>query len=194
MSPLTELIGSAKAYGWGSFAAAGIPAFESIATVSLSSTSGTVSFTSIPNTYEHLQLRMLTRETSSLYTNDASLIFNFNSDAAGNYARHQIRANGTTITAFALTSTTNPAFGSHPGGGVSASIFGATVVDILDYKNTNKYKTIRSLSGSDSNGAGGIGLFSDVWMNTAAITSIQVIPDFSFTANSHFALYGIRSA
>ena len=168
--------------------------FESIATVSLSSTSGTVSFTSIPNTYEHLQLRMLTRETSSLYTNTASLIFSFNNDTAGNYARHQLRGDGATVSAAALTSTTNPAFGYHPGGGVSASIFGVTVVDILDYKNTNKYKTVRSLSGNDSNGAGTVGIFSDVWMNTAAITSIQIIADFSFTANSHFALSGIKSA
>ena len=192
MSPITELIGGAKAYGWGSFAAVGD--FESIATVSLSSTPGTVSFTSIPNTYEHLQLRMLTRETSNLYTNTASLIFNFNSDGAGNYARHQVRGTGATVTAAALTSTTNPAFGYHPGGGAAAGIFGATVVDILDYKNTNKYKTVRSLNGNDSNGAGTVGVFSDVWMNTAAITSIQIIADQSFTANSRFALYGIKGA
>jgi hypothetical protein len=168
--------------------------FESIATVSLSSTAASVSFTSIPNTYTHLQLRMLTRETWNIYSNTASLIFSFNSDTAGNYARHQLRGTGATVSASALTSTTNPAFGYQPGGGVAASIFGATVVDILDYKDTNKYKTVRSLNGNDSNGAGTIGLFSDVWMNTAAITSIQIYADQTFTANSHFALYGIRSA
>jgi len=80
------------------------------------------------------------------------------------------------------------------GNTAGANIFGAFVADILDYKNTNKYKTIRALSGNDQNGGGLIGFHSGLWQNTNAITSITIT---EFNGNnwmqySHFALYGCK--
>jgi hypothetical protein len=78
--------------------------------------------------------------------------------------------------------------------GISAApIFRASVLDILDYSNTNKYKTLRALDAGDSNGSGNMEILSNLWMNTAAITSITLTLDSgNFTQYSSFALYGIK--
>jgi hypothetical protein len=74
----------------------------------------------------------------------------------------------------------------------TASVFGGIVIDILDYANTNKYKTMRTLSGYDANGSGNVGLFSGLWMNTAAVTSINLLTFYDqYATYSSFALYGI---
>jgi len=77
----------------------------------------------------------------------------------------------------------------------TASIFGVTVTDILDYKDTNKYTTIRVLTGYDTNGAGDVLLYSGNWRSTSAVTSIVLFPaSGNFNQYSQFALYGIKGA
>ena len=81
---------------------------------------------------------------------------------------------------------------------MSASIYAAIIIDLLDYKNTNKYKTIRILSGVETNSATGekVGLQSALWMNTNAITQIDITSDSggNWTTDTQFALYGIKGA
>ena len=75
-------------------------------------------------------------------------------------------------------------------------MFSAHIIDILDYTNTNKYKTVRNLGGFDTNSAqyGYISLGSVSWRNTNAITSISFTLDGNnFTQYTQFALYGIKS-
>ena len=73
-------------------------------------------------------------------------------------------------------------------------MFGATVCDILDYTNTNKYKTVRALSGHDQNGSGVIQLRSGFWRSTSAITSITISNDqiANIAEYTRFSLYGIK--
>lgn len=79
------------------------------------------------------------------------------------------------------------------GSTATANVFGAIVLDILDYADTNKYKTTRSLAGLDSNTAGGaLQLASGSWRNTAAITSITFSSGTNFQQYSTLALYGIK--
>ena len=76
-------------------------------------------------------------------------------------------------------------------GNINTSAPNAGVVDILDCSNTSKYKTMRALCGTDTNGGGEVGLFSGVWQSTSAISSITI--SFSNIAQySTFALYGIK--
>jgi hypothetical protein len=75
----------------------------------------------------------------------------------------------------------------------TANVFNGYVVDVLDYANTNKYKTVRALQGFDSNGDGRIYLGSNLWKNTNAVTSITLTAfSGNFVQYSHFALYGIK--
>jgi hypothetical protein len=169
--------------------------YESIATVTVGSGgSSTVTFSSIPATYTHLQIRGLGRSTNAV--TDENLVIQFNSDTANNYNLHNVYGNGSTVGANATVNYASSYFSRVTGGSSSANIFGAFVVDILDYANTNKYKTNRSLSGHDQNGSGYMTLMSGAWRSTSAITSITIKVD-SAGANiaqySQFALYGVKS-
>jgi hypothetical protein len=164
--------------------------YESIATVTPSGTS--VTFSSIPQTYKHLQVRLISRTTR----NDASvdgIYLRMNGDTAGNYSNHFLQGNGSSASAVAGANVT-VIVGAYNGADAQtgANIFSASVWDILDYTNTNKYKTTRSLFGYDDNSAGTITLGSGNWRNTAAVTSLTFLAEGNFVANSHFALYGIK--
>jgi hypothetical protein len=151
----------------------------------------TISFTGIPSTYTHLQLRGINRNTTANNT----FRLRFNSDTGSNYTRHFLYGNGTSALAAAGASQTSTGVGIIATSSNSASIFSAFVIDILDYKDTSKYKTMRSFGGYDANGSGNIGLFSGVWMNTAAITSISLLSDSGDQEQyTQFALYGIKGA
>ena len=178
--------------------------YESIATVSVGS-GGTsyIDFTSIPSTYTHLQIRAICKSNQTGTSGEfEGLAVRFNSDSGSNYARHFLRGNGSTASAGASTSQTFASIGLEPDTGYSSvsQMFAGQVIDILDYANTNKYKTIRLLGGFDSNNTGtnvgAINFGSGLWMSTSAITSIRFASggsfDRGFTQYSHFALYGIK--
>jgi hypothetical protein len=78
--------------------------------------------------------------------------------------------------------------------GVSATsnIFSAGVIDVLDYQNTNKYKTFRMLSGTDKNGSGTVDFESGLWQNTAAVSQLDFTASSNFNQYSSFALFGIK--
>jgi hypothetical protein len=170
-------------------------AYDSISTVTVGSGgSAEVNFTSIPATYKHLQIRIFGKLS---ITNDPQLEnvrFQFNGDTASNYTRHAFEGDGASV-----TSTGNASLGqnyallprSFSG---TTNMFGNAIVDILDYTNTNKFKTQRVFGGADFNGSGQVYLLSGVWRNTSAISSIKI---FNFGATnfleySSFALYGIK--
>jgi hypothetical protein len=174
--------------------AASTNSYESIATVTVGSGgSASVSFTSIPADYTHLQVRGILRSTRAL--SQAGVLFRLNSDTGSNYSFHGLIGNGSSVSAYGYANQTYINMGELPAGSASSGIFGAFVVDILDYKDTNKYKTVRLLTGQDRNGAGEISFLSGNWRNTNAITSITIKEDISNMAEySSFALYGIKGA
>jgi hypothetical protein len=170
------------------------PAFESIATVTVGAGgASTIDFTSIPSTYQHLQIRGIGRNTRAGATEDRANI-RFNSDTGSNYAFHGLYGNGSSALTDALSSRTSCEYVFvFTAAAAAANTFGAAVVDILDYANTNKNKTLRSLNGYDLNGSGSIYLTSGLWQNTAAITSISIIPaNGTFPQYTSYALYGIK--
>lgn len=170
-------------------------AFESIQTVNVGSGgSASISFTSIPSTYKHLQIRVFGRSSKTTELNDA-IAMRFNGDTFSNYRSHTIQAQGSG-TPYAGTNTGTYAFlGYVAGDQGTANVFGGAVIDILDYTSTNKNKTIRCLAGNDRNDSGLVDFTSGLWFNTpAAITQIDIFPTSGTTWKqySHFALYGIR--
>lgn len=184
----------------GTGVAASTNSYESIATTTVGAGgTATITFSSIPSTYKHLQLRIISR--SDLATSDTdSLALRFNSDTGSNYAYHFLTGNGATATASAAASQSAAILGGEPSNSHTSSVFGAFVVDILDYANTSKTKVIRSLGGYDANGVGTdkgeIRLSSSLWNSTSAITDISLKSGGSFnrgfTQYSSFALYGIK--
>jgi hypothetical protein len=169
-------------------------AYDSIATTTVGSGgSSSVTFSSIPATYTHLQIRVLARDSrANVATN---LVIRFNGDTAANYADHVLYGNATSAVAGADVSQTSTVAMRAAGNNAAANSFGAGVIDILDYANTSKYKTMRSLSGFEDNSDGQIWLMSGLWMSTSAVTSINIAPTTSpILQYSSFALYGIKGA
>ena len=164
--------------------------YESIATVTVGSGGAAdVTFSSIPATYTHLQIRCLTL----FATADSGANIRFNSDSGSNYSWHRILGNGSSVSAAAGA---NQTYGLVTIGAQSSSnIPGCSIIDILDYANTNKYKTVRDLAATDANGNGYITLLSSNWRSTSAITSIVIAgAGGNFNQYSQFALYGIKGA
>ena len=172
-------------------AAASTNSYESISTVTVGSGGvSSITFSSIPSTYKHLEIRGI----GQINTGTEYALLRFNSDSGANYSIHYLNGNGTSATAGAGTSTNQAAMFYGMGMPSTANVFGVGVCSILDYADTNKYKTVRSLDGFDANGSGGVELCSSSWRSTSAITSISLTPNSSktFTQYSQFALYGIK--
>lgn len=168
--------------------------YDSIATVNVGAggVSG-VTFSSIPATYTHLQLRILGRGANT--NAECQFAYQFNGDGGSNYSFHLVRANGTSVFADGAASQgAAVATVRYAAANATAQMFGAGVTDILDYANTNKYKTVRSIGGTDQNGSGQVYYSSNLWMNTSAINSIYIYnSDFgNISQYSQLALYGIR--
>jgi len=167
--------------------------YESIATVTVGAGGqSSVTFSSIPSTYQHLQVRFIARISTSDTAENTWL--RFNADTGSNYTYHFLDGNGSSASAGAGTSQTRILAGRAGAANSGSNIFGTNVVDVLDYANANKYKTARILGGIDRNGDGNIRLDSGVWMNTAAVTSLTIMPTTgnNFVQYSHFALYGVK--
>jgi hypothetical protein len=185
------MIGNTIAGFLGTGVAVSASSYESIATTTVGAGgASTITFTSIPSTYTHLQIRCLSKDSRSAQVN-STLDYRFNSDSAANYSYHELQAFDPTVNAYATASaSTLRTYGA----GASGTNFGVTIIDILDYANTNKYKTTRQLYGIDTNGANSlIGINSGSWRSTSAITSITITPLTSpIVQYSSFALYGIK--
>ena len=165
--------------------------FYQIATTTLGSATSSVTFSSIPGTFTHLQIRAIARATSAV--SDLDIIVQFNSDTASNYSSHQLYGDGSSAASGHFLGTYMTLFYTTAGNAL-ANNFGSAVIDILDYANTNKYKTARSLSGLDNNGNGYALLRSGNWRSTSAITSITLsVSSGNIAQYSSFALYGVKA-
>lgn len=167
--------------------------YESIATVSVGAGGqSTISFSSIPQTFTHLQVRGIGR-TNRADTLDYYKI-QFNTDTGSNYAWNQIYGSGATAAGQSGSTATEIRAFRVAGANDAANIFGLQIIDILDYKNTNKYKTVKCLGGQDNNGSGEISFSSGLWQSNNAITSIEIKPGggTNWVQYSHFALYGVK--
>jgi hypothetical protein len=130
--------------------------YESIATVTVGSGGqADIEFTSIPSTYTHLQIRGIARTANaSTYGGLRLQVGNGSIDTASNYNSHDLYGDGSSVSSSGSANRTNIFAPEIPAASLGSNIFGVAVIDILDYNNTNKYKTTRSLGGSDGNGSG----------------------------------------
>ena len=156
--------------------------YSSIATQTVGSGgASSITFSSIPSTYTHLQIKAF-----GVTGTNFGVTAQVNGDTGTNYTVHYLRGDGSSATANAGAN-----FNIMYAGVVYSSGPGVMVMDILDYANTNKYKTFRNLSGADINGGGEIALQSGLWRSTSAITSITFTGG-TWNQYSSYALYGIK--
>ena len=172
---------------------------EAIATTYLEADAASVTFSSIPQTYEHLQLRV-----SSHDSYDASydiLYARFNSDSGTNYGYHKMEGYATSTNAGGNTGQTYVWLGAAEGsyGATLTTTYGGLIVDILDYANTNKNTTTQSISGVVDPRPTNVVMFSSgLWDDTSAVTQIDLYGILSagggFVRGTTFTLYGLNSS
>ena len=172
--------------------------FEPIATTTVGSGgSSSITFSSIPSTYKHLQIRGISKQSATT-TGFPNVGAYFNSDTTyTNYISHYVNGNGSAVSAGNVQASGYYAysFNTTTSNSGYANIFSVMVMDILDYASTNKNKTIRTLGGQDANGSGEVVLTSGLWMNSStAINAVTfTLPGGgNFSEYSSFALYGIK--
>lgn len=150
-----------------------------------------ITFAGLPTggQYTHLQLRFIARNDTGV----SGLYFQFNNDSSSSYSYHRLVGNGSAASANGSATQTYGQILSQSGIPSATSTFAASIIDILDYANTSKYKTVRSLSGYDGNGSGGIAFESDSYQKTNAINSIFIANNTNnFAQYSQFSLYGVK--
>jgi hypothetical protein len=178
--------------------------YQSIATTTLGAGgASSITFSSIPATFQHLQIRVFAQTNRATFGGDGVQLQlgTTSADTGSNYAYHDLSGNGSTAGAQGQSTQTKILLGANAGviGSSAGSAFGVIVIDILDYADTNKYKTVRSLGGMDDNSSSaGFGraadLTSGLWMSTSATGTIKLMPfnGSNFNQYSSFALYGVK--
>lgn len=147
-------------------------------------------FTSIPQTFSHLQLRIVGRST--LASASDNMYCRFNGDASAIYTGNAVFGDGTNVGQGNYMGYDAWEIGIVAGGNATTNVFSAVISDISDYSRTGKNKTIQTVAGYDNNGNGLIILRSGLYSSTNAITSLYVsYPPFK--AGTRFDLYGITS-
>jgi hypothetical protein len=172
-------------------------AYESIAT--LYGTGGsTISFTSIPNTYKHLEIRVLAKDTGS-GTDSDGIGVTFNGDTGANYWSQTGGSyqNNNLLTGQTTSAGTYIDAGLSMDGGQTSGWHGYSIYKITDYTSTAKNKTLHMFTGSSSiNNAGYAFISSGMWTtNNAAINRIDLKAlgaTQTFSTSSRFMLFGIK--
>lgn len=157
--------------------------------VSVSGTSTTsITFSSISNAYTDLVIVIGNGGASG----DVQPGLRFNGDSGSNYSFTNLSGNGSTTSSSSAKNDTDIQLGYYDYLANGTNNY-TGIVNIMNYSNSTTYKTVIQRG---SNAATGTGVNVGLWRNTAAITSITILPSYGssyFLAGTTFSLYGIRA-
>jgi hypothetical protein len=156
----------------------------------LGSTTANVTFSSIPQTYTDLVLRISSRETPASAT--TTYYLKVNSLTSG-YSDTRLAGNGSAAQNSRNTGGGSWEIATDSAANATANTFGSTEIYFPNYAGST-YKVVSSYSAAETN-ASAPGSYvnmvdASLLSNTAAITSITVM-GASFVSGSSFYLYGI---
>lgn len=155
-----------------------------ISSTTLSTTSNTITFSSIPSTYTDL---VLVTNAQCQTSSGQGMYLQYNSDTATNYSHTVLYGNGTSALSTRATSGVKTCIGN-----IDTTTYNACIVNIQDYANTATYKTHISKCAAPANY---VLSYTGLWRSTAAISSITIVLDTApFNSGSNFKLYGIEAA
>ena len=159
-----------------------LSAAKTIQTITLA-TAGAITFSSIPQTFSHLQIFYRVRVAKVVGPH--ALCIRFNADSGANYSFNFTRTNNATVTGATTIGTSLPVVGVVPGAGGTAGYFGAGIINIVSYANTSYQKHYNASSDlfDTSNSLCYVQLSGGLYTSTSAITEISLIDDSG--TNSH---------
>lgn len=190
--PLLETFANASRRGYTSGAAPDVLGdFELIQTITLAG-DGVMEFTSIPQTYKHLQLRGSYRDTAA--STFGRFWMRLNGDASTVYSTNNFNQSGSAVTLVdAMRTSSNLGVGNSANSGWFTSI----TITFPNYTDTSYWQTVDVYYGSVSNTAGGSanpGYMGGSYGNNAAISSIRFTGTLNnnLASGSRLSLYGIK--
>jgi hypothetical protein len=155
----------------------------------LGSATASVTFSTIPATYDDLLVICSTRTTRSSATDYVKILPN---GGYSNVSMRVLRGDGSSATSF----SGNDLIAINNGDTSTADTFSSTEIYIPNYAgSTNKSMSITTAQ--ETNGSTAlIELIAGLWSNTTAISSIGLEPNTgpNWKAGSSFFLYGIKKA
>jgi hypothetical protein len=194
--PLLQTFANAASRGFGAFLppAGGGGAFEQIATVVGNGGSTTVTLSSIPQTYKHLQIRFTGRVNNA--TSGHQLNIRANGDTGTNYSSFDIGGSTSVTSQNNNSSVITSLRELIPGTQETAGFVGYGVIDILNYT-SGRYKTFQMFSGRNSTIATSvsvIALLQANWRSGSAITSLDFTMSGpgNWTSETRFTIFGIK--
>ena len=169
---------------------------EAIATTYLEADAASVTFDDIPSTYEHLQVRISARDTSSDTYESVYLQLGDTGhspvDTGTNYSRCYMYGTSSTATAAAQTGSSDIWLGKIAAATSDSTSYGSLIIDILDYANANKNT---SVAGSNSSGTGTyVRLTGGVWDDTSVVNAVLIKGNGNVVRGTEMTLYGIKSS
>ena len=159
--------------------------YTPIASITLGANAPSVTFSSIPSTYTDL---VMTVATISSTTNYPYVVLN--GDTGTNYSKTWLTGTGSAASSGRDTSTAISYITANAASTTSSGFI--SIVHFMNYSNSTTNKTFLSRS---NNAGSGVDLQVNLWRNTSAITSVQILANTgTFSAGSTFNLYGILGA
>ena len=153
--------------------------YEPIATTTLGSNAGSVTFSSVPATYTDIVAicNIKLSGGSTIYTQ-------VNADNGNNYSSTGLNGEAGAASSSSNANINSPLFG-YSG---NTTDFNNCIIQYMNYSNSTTYKTILGRGNASDYITARVAL----WRNTAAITEIKILG--SFATGSTFTLYGIKAA
>lgn len=160
--------------------------YRPIATTTLTTSSSTITFSSIPDTYTDLIVVLQGTANSNYW----DLYVRFNSDSGSNYSVTRLWGNGSTVGSNRLTNDNLIQSTYYGTLGTSQS---NQILNIMNYSNTTRYKNMLTRS---NNAANGVDATAGLWRSTAAINSVTLMmfSGGSFQTGTVATVYGIKAA
>lgn len=209
MSPITELIGGAKAYGWGSLIpdpARKLGSYFQLA--NSTSVTNSINFTSIPSTYDHLELRYVARSgwvnpNPGFHGAPITLRINNNGSSGPRFSWANIAASASSSN---ITGQYNsyddyesPWMNIFASNGPSNGFGGGSLI-IFNYASTSYPKPYvawgvnNGMWDTNEKGTHG-GVTAGLYDTTAAVNSVYISNTYNnnFLSGSSVALYGIKT-
>jgi len=159
--------------------------YEKIATNTLTTTTASVTFSSISGSYTDLVLIF----NGGVDTSTGGLRMELNSDTGSNYSQTHLAGDGSAANSARNSNVTQARISSDFS--MSNNLNYNSITSLNNYSNSTTYKTWLSRNNLASVGTEAV---IGLWRNTAAITSIKLVPSAnSFASGSTFTLYGIKA-
>ena len=183
-------------------AAADYSGFDALYSTTLTGNTSVVTITGIPQNYNHLQVRIVSRSTNADYRSGLSMRMNNDDANSSGYFFHRLWLGSGTNAGASNSDTANYAGMGMTADSLSlAGSFAISITDILDYSSPSKGKNFRTIAhynngstGANDGDKGGIVLTSGMKDSYEQVHTLQIFQGggSSLVADTTISLYGIR--